>query len=197
MRNINIKILINRVEYSMTDDLAYIKDYLFKRGVAVHWSIVATDLTGYHITTTVNPFGNEQNILTGAEPLVKPYLSPSDDIVAFCIQGWKEFGVNMPSESEDRQYITGTKTVFLSINADDIFYNEVPNWRIWFLHEIMHALCTIANNEGYEAVDSMDTLIVSNGQRFFYYLNYDPENPNSNFIRTFESLYHTGWLKYV
>lgn len=196
MKQINIKLLLNRTVYNMTDDLKYIKEYMHARGVQINWNIITTDITGYSITTTVNPFGNEQNVLTGAEALVKPYLSPTDDICALCIQGFKEFGVNCPSEREDKQFIPGTKTVFLSINADDSFYDQVPNFRIWFMHEITHALGTIAMQEGYPIVDTMDKMTLANGQTVYYFRNYEPENVNSNFTNMFEQFYSTGFLKY-
>lgn len=196
MRNFNVKLLLNRVKYDPTKDLGEISAYFHVRGVNFTFNKVKTDITGYSVTSVTNPFGNQQNILSGAESLVKPYLSPSDHICALVIQGYKEFDVQCPSESEDKQYISNTKTVFLSANADDNFYDQYPNFKIWLMHELVHALATIAQYEGFNVIDSMDILTLDNGQKLYYFRNYEPEDVNSNFIRTFESFYHTGFLTY-
>lgn len=187
MKNITIKLLLNRTVYNMTDDLSYIKDFLSVRGINVTWRVITTDISGYTVTEITNVFGNQQYVLSGAEPLVKPYLAPDDDICALIIQGFKEFNIKCPSESEDKQFIEGTKTVFLSANADDSFYDQVPNFRIWLMHEILHALGTIAINKGFPIVDCMDVLYI-NGRPLYYYYNQTPEYPNSNFINQIERL---------
>lgn len=196
MRNISVKLLLNRVQYDPTNDLAEISAYFFQRGISLDFKSVHTDIRGYSVKSITNPFGNQQNVIANAEPLVTPYLDPTDNICALIIQGYKEFGTQCPSESEDRQFIPNTKTVFLSANADDDFYDQEPNFKIWLMHELVHAIATIATNEGFPVVDSMDILTLDNGQKLYYFRNYEPEDPNSNFIRTFESFYHTGFLVY-
>lgn len=179
----------------MTDDLAYIKEFMAERGVVINWQLEAVDLKGYTVKQVTNPFGNQQYVLDGAELLVTPYAQGAD-ILCFVIKGFEEFGDKCPSESEDKAFLPGTKTVFLSANSDDAFYDVIPNFRIWLMHELTHALATIAINEGFPVIDSMDVLTALNGQKLLYFLNYDPTNVNSNFARTFESFYHTGFLQY-
>lgn len=196
MRIIKTKVLLNRVQYDVTRDLAWINDYLKRHGVSNSFDIVRTDISGYSVASVKNPYGNYQYVLTGAESLVRPYLDETDDICALVIRGYDEFGTSCPSESEDKSFIPGTRTVFLSANADDIFYDQDPNFRIWLLHEIMHALGTIAIGEGFNVNDCMDVLVAPNGVRLYYFLNYDPENVNSNFINMWERFYNAGFLKY-
>lgn len=196
MKDIHLKLLLNRVQYDCSKDLSEIFTYFHKRGISLTFNKVHSDIHGYAVKSVQNSFGNFQNVLTGGEELVKPYLDPADDICALVIQGFKEFGDKVPSESSERMYIPGTKTVLLYSLADDNFEDEYPNFKVWLMHEIMHALCTIANIEGFPVVDSMDRLLAENGQVLYYHLNYDFENPNSNFIRTFESFYASGFLRY-
>lgn len=197
MKNFTLKLLLNRVQYDTRQDIAWITDYLHKRGMQLNVSIVHSDITGYTVKSIENVFGNYQNILAGAEPLVKPYLSPADDICVLVIQGYKEFDKAIPSESLQHVYIPGTKTLFASANADDPFYDEVPNFRVWLLHEILHAIAQIAIHEGYPIVDPLDVMILPNHQTVFYHLVYDPENVNSAAVNLIEQFYFHGFLKYV
>lgn len=196
VKNLSVKLLLNRIQYDPSKDLAEIFAYFFRRGVNLTFKPVHTDITGYGVTSVQNPMGNYQNVLTGAQELVEQYLANdgSDDICALIIEGYKEFGNQIPSESESRQYMLGTQTVFLSANADDSFYDTYPNFKIWLMHELMHAIGTIAATSGFPVVDAMDVLVAENGQKLFYYLNQTPEDVNSNFERTFESFYATGFL---
>lgn len=196
MKQFSVKVLLNRIQYDIHADLLDIYNYFEVRGVQFTFVTQFTDIRGYSVGLVTNPFGNQQYVLSGVEPLVKPFLSPTDDICCLVIQGFNEFGVKCPSESEDKQFIPGTKTVFLSANADDSFYNQEPNFKIWLMHELMHALGTIATNEGFPIIDSMDILTLDNGQKMYYFLNYDPTNVNSNFTRTWESFYSTRWLQH-
>lgn len=189
--SLNIRVLLNRIQYDITNDLNYIRDYFSKHYYNMNFIIEKTDIHGYTVQLVKNPMGNYQNVLSGAETLVKPFLSPTDDICMFVIQGSKEFSTQCPSESEDRIYIPGTTTVFCSVNADDEFYDAPPNFRIWFMHELMHALGTLSDYAGFPVEDCMDVLVI-NGQDEYYYENYSPENPNSNFVNMFERLY--PWL---
>lgn len=187
MKTVTVKLLLNQTHYSMTDDLAYIKEFMAERGVEIIWKLQAVNLTGYSVKQVTNPFGNLQYVLTGAEPLVLPFIETGDDICALIIKGFEEFGDKCPSESEDKAFLPGTKTVFLSANADDAFYDVVPNFRIWLLHELMHALGTIASSQGFPVIDCMDVLYIQ-GKPLYYYYNQDPSFPNSNFINMFERL---------
>lgn len=187
MKNINIKLLLNRVVYDPTNDLKYISDFLSEREINITWNIVKTDIKGYGVRTVTNPMGNLQTVLDGAEPLVTPFLSPTDNICVLAIEGVKEFGNNCPSESTDKSFLPGTKTTFCSVNADDFWIDAEPNFRVWLMHEVMHALGTIATNAGFPIVDCMDVLVI-NGRPLYYYSNQTPEYPNSNFINQLERL---------
>lgn len=195
MRNITVALLLNRVQYDVSKDLVDIFSYFYRRGVNITFKSQRTDIHGYTVGMVQNPMGNYQNVLQGAEPLVQPYLH-AEDICVLVIQGFKEFGTQVPSESANKQYMPGTKTVFIAANADDVFYDQHPNFKIWLMHELVHALCTIALQSGFPVIDSMDTLTLENGQTLFYFRNYEPEDVNSNFIRTFESMYHVEFLTY-
>lgn len=188
MIHINVRLLLNRVQYDPTADLKKISDYLTPRGVVPTFSIQDTDITGYTTVEQKNPFGNYQYVLNGAETLVEPFLKESDDICVLVIQGYKEFGTTMPSECENKVYIPGTQTVFISVNADDPFSDTQPNFFIWLLHAIYHGLGTMASYAGFPVDDCMDVLTNFTGQKLYYFRNYEPEDVNSNHINMMERL---------
>lgn len=188
--------MLNRIQYDPRPDLIATDLYFRRHGVDLNIITQDTDLHGYSVTEIKNTMGNFQYVLSGGEAVVKPLLGKSDDVCVLVIQGSKEFGAKCPSESAGKSYIPGTKTVFLSCNADDQFYDAEPNFKIWLQHELLHALCTIARESGFNPIDSMDVLIDSEGNTHFYYLNQFPDDVNGNFVRTWESLYSTGFLKY-
>ncbi len=185
------RVLLNRINYDISNDLTYIRNYFLAHYYDITFISQKVDLHGYSVTEVKNPMGNYQYVLQGGSQSVKSLLTKDDDIAVLVIQGSKEFGVKCPSESEDKLFIPGTTTVFCCANADDEFYDAPPNFRIWFMHEIMHALGTLSGYAGHPIEDCMDVLRV-NGHDEYYYLNYSPENPNSNFINQFERLY--PWL---
>lgn len=188
MKDITIKMLLNRIQYDVTGDLQKIKDFFTPRNINISFDIIQTDIKGYGVREVVNPFGNYQYVIDIDPVTLKSHLSASDDICMLVIEGFKEFGAQCPSESENKSFIPGTKTVFLSANADDEFYDTEPNFQIWLMHEIMHALVTIARSKGFSAVDCMDVMTNFSGQVLYYFMNYEPNNPNSNFINTMEYL---------
>lgn len=195
MKNIHVKLLLNRIQYDVSKDLEYIKQYFAVRdyGINILWLIEHVDIAGYTVTEVENVMGGYQPVISGAETLVKPFLSSTDDICVLVIEGFKEFGNQCPSECEEKQYIPNTKTIFCCANADDLFYDQTPNFRIWLMHELMHALGTMSNYAGFPVDDCMDVLIAENGKKLFYYLNQTPEDVNSNFTNMFERIY--PWLK--
>lgn len=192
MKNIKIKLLTNRIAYDMSADLDAITAYMKEHLVNIFFDIVKVDIKGYDVQLIKNQFGNEQYVLIGAEPLVLPFVNNSDDICCLVLEGFNEFDKNCPSESEDKVFLPGTKTVFIATNADDAFYNVKPNFQIWLQHELMHALGTISINAGFPVVDCMDILVAPNGVNLYYFLNYEPDNVNSNFINMWERL--IPWL---
>lgn len=197
MRKVRTRLLLNRTVYDVTEDLSYIREYMSRHGVDMSFDIVHTDITGYSVSEIENPFKKFQYVLSGAEPLVLPYAKREDDICVLVVQGFREFGTRDPSESATRQFLPGTNTIFCVATADDPFQDQVPNFRIWIMHELMHALCHIAVNGGYDVTDSMDVLTNSSGQVLYYFMNYSPDDVNGNFVRTWESLYSSGFLRYV
>lgn len=191
MKDINVTILANRTKYDMTSDLLEIKKWFGgNRGVSLNFRpTVKTDISGYRTIEQKNSFGNYQYVLTGADELVRPYLHADDNICILVIQGAKEFGQQCPSECVEKTYIPGTKTALITVNADDQFSDQKPNFYIWLSHAIKHALFTIANYDGYALEDCMDVLTGINGQPLYYFRNYEPDNVNSNHINAMERLY--------
>lgn len=196
MRNINIRLLLNRTKYDIFEDLTYAMNYFKARGIVLTFVTQHVNISGYTSNLHSNTSnGFTQYILDGAKPLIESYITDTDDICILVLQGYKEFLQKCPSTSE-QGYLDNGKTIFTNLNADDNFNDQVPNFRIWMMHEIMHALGKMAQKEGYPIDDCMDIMKTSTGQTLYYHLNYEPENPNSNFINMFEQFYNLGFLKY-
>ncbi len=193
-KQIEVKLLLNRIQYDVTDDLAWITAFLKPRLIDITFDIQTTDLSGYATMQVQNSMGNMQYTMNPdtVNPLVTPFLSPTDEICVLVIEGTKEFGAQAPSECEEKQYITGTNTLLCVANADDVFYDQVPNFRIWLMHELYHAFASMSNYAGFPVADCMDVLITPLGKELFYYLNETPENVNSNFTILMERL--NPWL---
>lgn len=191
-KQIKVKVLLNRVIYNPTADLSAIASYFAPRLIDMSFDVQKVDITGYTTVKQLNPMGNYQYVLNDIDGPVTQFLDETHDICVLVINGIKEFGVKCPSECAEKQYVAGTKTVLMSVNADDPFSNTQPNFYMWLLHGLKHTLGTMSGYDGFPVDDCMDRLINCNGQMLYYFRNYEPEDVNSNHIIMMELL--NPWL---
>lgn len=193
-RSYNVSVYSNRIGIDLFPLFDYAHAYNAKHGIDLIFTLEDIDVHGYASSEfrEIRP-GVHYCILQGSESLFP--LDPKGDIHIFVFDQdeWR----TPPGSQYPLLPDTPTSDCKLVNNKPYINFGIYPpqmnNAEIVLIHELMHAFNKIAVLEGYPIIDNMDLMLV-NGVEEQYYLNDQPDNPNSNFINQWEQYFHTGFL---
>lgn len=195
MINKTVKLYLNRINVDMQPIIDFAKAYNLKHGVQLTFTTEIVDVHGYtssdfsQIRTGIN-----YCILLGSETLFP--IDPTVDINIFVFDQneWKTpagspYPLLPDTPTSDTIVVNGKPYINLGVYSPQLNSAEIT-----LCHELMHAYGKEAQQLDLPFEDCMDLLIVG-GVPQPYYLNDQPDNPNSNFINQWERLIACGYFK--
>lgn len=186
----SVKLYANRISADLQPVLDDAKAYNLKHGIDITFTLQPIDVTGYKSSEfrTIRP-GVNFCILDGSETLFP--IDENQDVSAFVFDQneWKtppgsHFPLLPDTPTSDVILVNGKPYMNLGV------YTPMLN-QTALKHELMHCWEKESALAGFPFTGVMDVMYV-NGEPKEYYLNDQPDNVNSNFIRTWELLY--PWL---
>ncbi len=176
MNKFKAKILTNRLDYDLTSDINYAIDYNKRHGVDISFDLEKVDIKGYRsVYTQVRPDFN-QYILDGAQNHLPQTPGYDITIFAFDLGEW----ATPPGSPYPLKPTAPSGSCVTSYNKPLInlpVYKGLAN-NILLVHELQHAVVYIANANGFNVPDVMDT----------YRENANPDSPTGNFAEQWKLL---------
>jgi len=161
-----ISVNVNLNKLTIPIDFEKAKAYFTKHGVDIEFTFKQVNVSGYTSQIVTVMGGGQRYVVFGAETLV-PITTSDVNMFVFNQYEWATPpGSPFPLKSD-----TPTGSCFVYQGKPFVvipFYGDTTNL---IMHELMHALCKLANLKGFPVQDFMDT----------YYLNHQPDNTQSNF----------------
>ncbi len=159
---LSIKVYLNRVQ-PYQDDFEKVRQYYLKHGVEITWNFSSVDVRGYvsQYTPAVKRY-----LLTGTPSLVTQDL----DITMFVFDEAEWINEGKPLETPAGHCYEVNNKPFIDAPTYPYDHETGIQW-VMFAHEIMHALCYMANRKGVITLDLMDS----------YKENTNPDSLTGNF----------------
>lgn len=187
-------LLLSNTKLDISKNCKEAVEYFAKRDIQLEFSnkLISIPVTikeylkrqGFNPTTgkaeLVSYFGVDDKTVDSIKKVVP------ENIYDICMFVWDMDTVPKPngvitSFTTQKSLYPETELIQLALNKYLVDTGGITN-RV--THEIMHALCYMANKKGYFQVDEMD--MTKDGKAF--YKNDDPNAPDGNYARTFANL---------
>lgn len=184
-----VKVLRNRVDVDISDDLIKATQYFQSKGIEVSFDVTSIDVP---VSCHFYLVANDGNRYYGIDDYVKDSCDKYVEKGKYhaVIFAWNTKDVPVPTDGQLTSWtnwspLTWAKadTEFIQLITND--FNDKIDWIYKsIIHEIMHSYCKRLNRRGLNVYDAMD--LTADGKPYFK--NSDEYAMDGNFAQTFDNL---------